>query len=429
MHGSLSYIMLGVFQRQATRDLYKPPLPRQRYAVVSQPLVVPDAATPPIRPPADPPLPRMTPPTPLAPRAMALLPPPPAPPADAALPTVPAPKAKALAKLPDIEDLPEVNSEFGQHEGKGASMHASAGNTPMLARKGPQDQAWISRDDAGTGDPNNLPSKDAGAPGEPGLIAPEIVKPDPPQPVELTALTPAQPRAFGVTTPQPDIPRSAAPAQPATPATPATPAPAPQPNRATTLGRGPLDRPADKPSPATRPASQPESLLALANNPQPSTAVPPGRSATRPAVTPAPQPQIAHTGEQGDNGTGKAGTTAADPAPMSDSESDAFSTTGAAVFRNGKLEARFGRQVKTIRPRLNLAGRQDLLSLPSPSVVLKVRADQTGRVRNVEVIKSSGSNEVDQPCVLAMYDWWIEPAKDKSGKTTAAEMTWTISWR
>jgi TonB family protein len=134
-------------------------------------------------------------------------------------------------------------------------------------------------------------------------------------------------------------------------------------------------------------------------------------------------------GQSGSNGTHGAKEIAADPAPRSDSESDAFSTTGAVVFRTGHLDARFGRQVKTVRPRLNLAGQYDLWSLPSPSVVMKVRADETGRVRSVEIIKSSGSNEVDQPAKLAMYEWWFEPPKDPAGNPQPAEMTWTISWQ
>ena len=408
LHGSISYVMLGVFQGQTTRQLHLPPPRPSRISAVAvaDPLVVPDAALPPPPPSAEVPIPRMMSRRPMAPaRGIALLPPPsPA----SALPAVP----KPLAKLPDIEDLPPIESEFGQHDGKGTAMHASAGDEPMQARKGPQDQAWISRDEVGAGDRNTLPSMDGGKPGGPGPIMPEIIRPDAPQPIEVAALTPSpepQPPAFGVSTPQQQIPKP--------------PAPRARPDRASAIGPGPLDRPADDTPATTRPAARPETLLALANKaPLP---VAPARSATRPSA----KDPLAKTGLAGDNGTGKPGHTAADPAPISDSESDAFSTSGAAVFRNGKLEARFGRKVKTVRPRLNLAGQYDLLSLPSPSVIMKVRADQTGRVRNVEILKSSGSGEVDQPCQLAMYEWWFEPPNDKSGKPQPAEMTWTITWR
>ena len=44
----------------------------------------------------------------------------------------------------------------------------------------------------------------------------------------------------------------------------------------------------------------------------------------------------------------------ADPAPQSDSESDAFSVLGTAQFRSGRVTVRSGRQVKTRRPPLSL---------------------------------------------------------------------------
>ncbi len=419
LHGSISYVMLGVLQRQTARQLRlpPPPLPQQRFAATADPLVVPDAAIPPTLPPGKTPLPHLMPRSPAKPPlALALLPPPPPPPPLApALPAAP----KPLAKLPDIEDLPQVDSEFGSHDGKGTAMHSSAGDQPMAARKGPQDQAWISRDEIGAGDRNNLPSQDSGKLGAPGPITPEIIKPDAPEPIAtLTSAPQPQQPAFGVTPPQQQFPKP--------------PAPRARADRASALGPGPLDRPANETAtattrPAPRPAPSPNPLLTLANPPTPPAIAPeaPARSSTRPSA----QEPLAKTGPAGDNGTGKPGHTASDPAPVSDSESDAFSTTGAAVFRNGKLEARFGRKVKTVRPRLNLAGQYDLLSLPSPSVIMKVRTDQTGRVRNVEILKSSGSGEVDQPCQLAMYEWWFEPPTDKSGKPQPAEMTWTIAWR
>jgi TonB family protein len=114
---------------------------------------------------------------------------------------------------------------------------------------------------------------------------------------------------------------------------------------------------------------------------------------------------------------------------MTDSESDPFAVVGSAEFRQGSVKARFGRKVTTVRPRLSLAGRQDLLIVEQPRVILRVRVDETGAVRDVKVVASSGSNEIDQPCVLAMYEWWFEPLRDKSGKPMPAEMIWTLSWR
>jgi TonB family protein len=121
--------------------------------------------------------------------------------------------------------------------------------------------------------------------------------------------------------------------------------------------------------------------------------------------------------------------TGADPAPQSDSEVDAFSVLGSADFRAGKVTVRAGRQVKTRRPKIKLAGLIDLADNATPQVVLKVAVDATGKVTDVDVIKSSGSNEIDQPCRVAMYDWWFEPKKDAGGHAVPDVFQFTISFR
>ena len=121
--------------------------------------------------------------------------------------------------------------------------------------------------------------------------------------------------------------------------------------------------------------------------------------------------------------------TGADSAPQSDSEVDAFSVLGSADFRDGRVTVRAGRQVKTRRPKIRLAGIVDLTDRATPQVVLKVAVDATGKVTDVDVVKSSGSNEVDQPCRVAMYDWWFEPKKDATGKAVPDVFQFTISFR
>jgi TonB family protein len=121
--------------------------------------------------------------------------------------------------------------------------------------------------------------------------------------------------------------------------------------------------------------------------------------------------------------------TGADPAPKSDSEVDAFSVLGSADFRAGRVTVRAGRQVKTRRPRIKLAGIIDLSATETPQVILKVAVDETGKVTDVEVLKSSGSNEIDQPCRVAMYDWWFEPKKDTDGHAVPDVFQFTISFR
>ena len=123
------------------------------------------------------------------------------------------------------------------------------------------------------------------------------------------------------------------------------------------------------------------------------------------------------------------GGTGADPAPQSDSEVDAFSVLGSAQFRGGRVTVRSGRQVKTRRPKIGLAGMVDLAQRTAAEVVLKVAVDSSGKVTDVNVLRSSGSNEIDQPCRVAMYDWWFEPKKNATGHAVPDVFQFTISFR
>lgn len=138
-------------------------------------------------------------------------------------------------------------------------------------------------------------------------------------------------------------------------------------------------------------------------------------------------------GTGGGNTAGRVGNVqpamASDPGQLSESESDAFSNVGSAVLEYGKLDARFGRKVKTVRPDFTIAGRVDLSTFAAPSVQLEVHADATGKPTEVDVIQGSGSNNIDEPVRLALYKWWFEPPKDRRGKPMADVMVWTISFR
>jgi TonB family protein len=106
-----------------------------------------------------------------------------------------------------------------------------------------------------------------------------------------------------------------------------------------------------------------------------------------------------------------------DPLPQSDSDSDPFSRiSGTVVFRPGKLDVRLGRKVKTTRPHIQIAGQIDFIQFNNPTVVLEVHISPTGKVTDVKIAHSSGSNQIDEPTRLAVYDWWFEPLKDKNGK-------------
>jgi TonB family protein len=182
-------------------------------------------------------------------------------------------------------------------------------------------------------------------------------------------------------------------------------------------------------APAARTCPNSFSTAAAAPAPPPDAARPTeapapfGVSATRDdAITPA-EPELAQRIRQ------KLNLPAGDPAPQSDSESDPFSKVGSVVFRPGSIEARVGRKVKTIRPRLTLAGQVDVIALEYPTVQLKVKIDESGKVVSVDVIRSSGSNEIDLSCQRAMYAWWIEPAKAADGKAMADVMVWDLAFR
>lgn len=128
------------------------------------------------------------------------------------------------------------------------------------------------------------------------------------------------------------------------------------------------------------------------------------------------------------NGEATSNKPAADPAIMSPSESDAFSSLGGIEFRDGRIESRLGRAFKSVRPRLSFAAQVDLMSLTERRIVLKIAIDSTGKVTAVDVVQSTGSELVDQPVKVAMYQWWFEPPKGPNGRAMAETMVFPISW-
>lgn len=100
---------------------------------------------------------------------------------------------------------------------------------------------------------------------------------------------------------------------------------------------------------------------------------------------------------------GAPGVPSARPTVKSDRDSDASSTRISGVFRNGKVEAGEGLDIKTVRPEFGLTTRA-LLQPRSPT--LEVVFGKDGRARSVRVLKSSGyPSEVDEPVVNALYAW------------------------
>ena len=118
----------------------------------------------------------------------------------------------------------------------------------------------------------------------------------------------------------------------------------------------------------------------------------------------------------------------ADPAPQTDSESDPFTSVGAVKLRPGKIDAQIGRKFKPIRPHLTLKGEMDVVSMGRAVVLLKVSIDPTGKVTDVKVSQTSGSNDIDLPVMVAVYKWWIEPPKDKRGTARADVMLLSVGY-
>lgn len=280
-----------------------------------------------------------------------------------------------------------VSDGFGELTGEAdaTSLHSLTGDQAMQASKAEHDQPLIRQDPGGN--PSLVRKKDA-QPKQEQVDTPTV----PPQPAVVEA------KATPETIAKRPEERPAA-------------LPKPLPEAQTTL-RGPLAEAPEKSVP-------PSPLIAL------DTKAGTRPRAARPGVLPATQPVTPKADEVEEVESSGSG----DIAPAADSDSDPFSSVGAVEFRAGKVVAHFGRKVKTVKPRLSLAGQYDLMSLPNPAVVVKISVDNTGRVRDVKVVKSSGSSEVDQPCQLAIYDWWFEPPHDKSGRPLATELVWTLQWR
>ena len=271
---------------------------------------------------------------------------------------------------PDVlEDPKDKPAEFpiGETGATGYASHKTDGDQTAIAREAPVDQAALSLDPVGTDPRPEFPSPDV-AEGMTDGAVPLVSLPLPPAaPQNLTILT-----------------------QPASP--PHHPFPS-----------------------APRPPG------AIATDPLPPSPPAPAGALVIVPMTPSPAmaPPVA-TSTQG-------GARAADPAPMSDSESDAFSVLGSARFVNGELRVRAGRKVRSRRPKIGLAGRFDA-AYSRMEVTLRVAIDKTGKVTAVDVAKSSGSNEIDQPCRVSMYDWWFEPKIDASGAAVPDVFDFTIGF-
>jgi len=278
----------------------------------------------------------------------------------------------ALVARAQADGLVWRDGEFGESNGVGEALNSLGGQEPFVGRQGPQDQAPLSRDPIGNGkladDPELATALHEGA--------------NAPMPASI-----AQPQGasapFGTGNP----------GQPAVPMVVLKP-----PVKAIAIEeKGAAPQEAETVTVAVAPVKASASGAAAGASPQPAA----------PAASKG---------------------AASDPAPMSESESDAFSRMGSIEVKNGRVLARLGRNFKSVRPRLSLKGELDAISIAKPIVEMKVSVDETGKVIDVKVLRSSGSNEIDLPTTTAMYKWWIEPARNKEGKAIKDVILVTFSY-
>lgn len=100
---------------------------------------------------------------------------------------------------------------------------------------------------------------------------------------------------------------------------------------------------------------------------------------------------------------GAPGVPTASKTVAADRDSDAASVKRSAVFRNGKVEAGEGLDIRTVRPDLSLTSR----ALQRPrNPTLEIIFGKDGRAKKVRVLKSSGyPSDVDEPVMTALYNW------------------------
>ena len=283
-----------------------------------------------------------------------------------------------------LEDDSDRHQDMGDATGKGIGSNNEPGQKPLEAPQADEDQALLSRDPQGMGRLSLTPTNYTGPQGTGAGGRPAVAAADPPltptpasaTPEPAPPMPPTPPAALQVAEASPDV-------QVAPPTT------APMPTISRTAVALAL-------APATHTVAKP--------------AVPKRADRRRPLARPA--------------------ACSADPLPQSESDSDPFSRiSGSVVVRDGRLDVRLGRKVKTTRPQLLLAGQIDLIALSNPTVVLEVHIAPTGNVTDVKIAHTSGSNQVDEPSRLCVYDWWFEPARNKAGQPIPDVIFFTIQYR
>jgi TonB family protein len=259
----------------------------------------------------------------------------------------------------------DPRDRLGDPDGRGMALLNSAGDSPMKARQSFQDQPLLTREASG------LPFSGSGANQESALTEARTMARPQSSAAESAVATAPEPARFGMPQDQGELARpnvsQAKQSQP--------PSPSPQ------------EAQPQQPAPPAPPAAVVASAVSSRSAP------------------PAPLGV---------------------PAPHGESDSDPVTTVGSADFHPGSTDVRLGRKFKLARPHFSLAGETDMYLLRISGVTLKLRIDETGKVTSATVFRSSGRDSVDQPCVVAAYNWWFEPLKDETGKPIKDVMLFTL---
>ena len=318
-----------------------------------------------------------------------------------------------------------VYPEMGDDQANGIGSNSSPGDEPMQAREADEDQALLSRNPQGMGRMELPPALQRGPLGN-GKGGP------------LGAMTPisARPITAAISEDPAEEVQKAQGEKPTTPEAKATTAPEP-----TAAGGAQLQVASalNLPKATDGQVAQVENAKTV-DDPKPSVVETtpekkntPNDSQQDVAQKALAKDAVASAKPQAAEGDGKqrgVPMAAGNPLPQSESDSDPFSRISGniTVPRVGRLSPRLGRKVKTTRPQVNIAGELDLFALNNPTVVLEVHIAPTGKVTDVKVAHTSGSNAIDEPTRVAVYDWWFEPAKDKRGKPVSDVIFFTVQF-
>jgi hypothetical protein len=252
--------------------------------------------------------------------------------------------AQRVDAAPTIVRLPPEQDAVGEEKGEGESI-ASADLPDVARSQDPREieQAWTRQ--------------------QPLLSPPpmsETAMPSPP--ADATPLGPALPEPMAMTASKP---REVSPE--GTVAAARDPMPPEQPDETPPQERPAEDAAADSAKPQ---AAQPEVAPPVA------------------AVPPSPPP---------------------DPGDAGPSDLDAFAKAEGVDFNRGGIQARTGRPVKLVRPRIDLGFMADVTTFGGrkSTILLRIETDAQGKPSRVEVVKSSGSKQIDDAIRLAMFSSWF----------------------